>query len=131
MVGFAAINPYPGSQTVEELKRYVNDLGLKGVKMHPMAQGYRIYRAYHDELVGPVVKEATKLKVPLIIHNGFSVFSQTLHVALLVEAFPKVPIIMGHFGAARIVLVSGARMPLLRRRNMVTFSWRPRSSLRW
>lgn len=100
LIGFAVINPLQANKAVEELKRCAGDLGLKGVKLHPLSQGYRIYGAFHDSLVDLVVGEATKLKLPIIIHSGSSVFSHPLHIALLANAFPEVPIIIAHFGSS-------------------------------
>ena len=40
-VGFASVDPLKGDAAVVELERAVRELGLRGLKLHPTAQGFR------------------------------------------------------------------------------------------
>jgi predicted TIM-barrel fold metal-dependent hydrolase len=40
-LGFASVDPHKGVAAKTELERAVRDLGLRGLKLHPTAQGFR------------------------------------------------------------------------------------------
>jgi len=99
IVGFAHINPHC-QDACRELDRAVNDLGLKGVKVHPALDGFAI----HDEIMYPIVERARDLKVPILTHAGWAgigcgcLFAQPLELLYLAELYPDVCMIMGHMG---------------------------------
>ncbi len=64
--GFASVDPLTGAAAVAELERAVRDLGLKGLKMHPGAQGF----APDDRAHYPIWETASALRVPLLVHTG-------------------------------------------------------------
>lgn len=65
-IGFASVDPHKGQAAVDELRRAVHDLGLKGLKLHPSAQGF----SPNDPLARPVLETATELGVPVLCHTG-------------------------------------------------------------
>ncbi|HHC19235.1 MAG TPA: hypothetical protein ENK81_02385, partial [Euryarchaeota archaeon] len=40
LVGFASVVPNPSDIAIKELRRAIEDLGLKGLKLHPSIQGF-------------------------------------------------------------------------------------------
>lgn len=94
LVGFALIDPR--MRGVERLKRAVEELGIKGLKLHPFAQCYGIYLPY----VHPLVEQAIKLKVPVMVHSGTPPHSTPLQIAMLADTFPDATIIMAHMGVS-------------------------------
>jgi len=42
LIGFASVVPNPADIAIKELRRAVQDLGLRGLKLHPPMQGFRI-----------------------------------------------------------------------------------------
>ncbi len=64
LIGFASVVPNPADVAVKELRRAIEDLGLKGLKLHPGMQGFCIR---HPHVV-KVLKVAGELGVPVIIH---------------------------------------------------------------
>ncbi len=64
--GFASVDPLTGPAAVAELERAVRDLGLKGLKMHPGAQGF----SPDDRAYYPIWETASALGVPLLVHTG-------------------------------------------------------------
>ncbi len=64
LVGFASVVPNPTDIAVRELKRAIEDLGLRGLKLHPGMQGFCIR---HPHVV-KVINTAGELNVPVVIH---------------------------------------------------------------
>jgi uncharacterized protein len=65
-LGFASVDPWKGRAAEAELRRAVVELGLRGLKLHPSAQGFapnerRFYRLY---------EAAAELDIPVLFHSG-------------------------------------------------------------
>jgi predicted TIM-barrel fold metal-dependent hydrolase len=67
-IGFATIDPWKGKAAVEELERSVQDLGLRGLKLHPIHQAF----FPNDERFYPLYEKCQALGVPLLMHSGFA-----------------------------------------------------------
>lgn len=65
-VGFASVDPWKGKAATQELRRAVTDLGLKGLKLHPSAQGF----APNDTRHYPLYETAAELGIPILFHTG-------------------------------------------------------------
>lgn len=74
IIGFASVVPFaqttgiPRRDPVEELVYAVRQLGLKGLKLHPVIQGFDI----NDPGLIPVVRTAGELGIPVLLHIGLS-----------------------------------------------------------
>jgi len=86
--GYVTVNPRFGDEAVEEIRRYVGQHGMVGIKLHAEIQGY----PGNDPCVYPVMEEAAKLDVPVKIH------AETDETDQLADRFPDVTIIMCHMG---------------------------------
>ncbi len=64
LIGFASVVPNPADVAVRELRRAVEDLGLRGLKLHPGMQGFCIA---HPHVIS-VLRAAGELGVPVVIH---------------------------------------------------------------
>ncbi len=69
LIGFARVDPTDGKTkspdtAVNELNRAVNNLGLRGLKLHPLAQLF--LDDIQDDITKRVVKRAGELRVPVI-----------------------------------------------------------------
>ena len=67
-IGFAAIDPWQGMSAVEELERSVKDLGLKGLKLHPIQQAFHP----NSQQFYPLYEKCSELKVPVLFHSGMA-----------------------------------------------------------
>lgn len=65
-VGFASVDPWKGKAAIAELRRAVTELGMKGLKLHPSAQGF----APNDTRVYPLYATAAELGIPVLFHTG-------------------------------------------------------------
>ncbi len=64
LIGFASVVPNPADVAMGELRRAVEDLGLRGLKLHPWMQGFCLL---HPHVVR-VVSGAGELGIPVVIH---------------------------------------------------------------
>ena len=67
-VGFGSVDPWKGQAGVEELERSVTELGLKGLKLHPIHQAF----FPDDKRFYPLYEKCQELGVPLLMHTGFA-----------------------------------------------------------
>lgn len=92
-VPFCTVNPWYGDGALAELDRAIGE-GARGLKLHPMYQGFQLT----DPFVLPVVERAVKSGLPIYIPTGTPVASLPLQLSHLAEEFPEGIFIQGHFG---------------------------------
>ena len=90
------------SEVMEELDRSILDLGLHGLKMHPLEHNYEIN---NPTVVYPVLERLTELqkkcnrKLFLVVHGaGDSVNNTATGIAEAAKAFPELLFLMAHSG---------------------------------
>jgi predicted TIM-barrel fold metal-dependent hydrolase len=105
-VGYASVDPRKGEAAVVELERAVRMLGLRGLKLHPTAQGFRP----DDRDVYPLWETAQALGVPVTVHTGTTglgagmaggghmklELSRPVHLDAVAADFPRLQIVMAH-----------------------------------
>lgn len=67
-IGFATVDPWQEQAAVDELEHAVTDLGLRGLKLHPIHQAFYP----NDERFRPLWQKCSDLGVPTIIHTGYA-----------------------------------------------------------
>ena len=67
-IGFASVDPWKGSDAVRELERSVTELGLRGLKLHPIHQAF----TPNDTRFYPLYEKCAELGVPVLVHTGFA-----------------------------------------------------------
>ena len=91
LIGFARVDPMDGTRhkdmAVQELARGVQVLGLRGLKLHPLAQLF--LDSIEGELTRNVVKRAGELGVPVIFDTRN--ISTVLRIKTLVESIRNDP----------------------------------------
>ena len=92
-IGFGRIDPRLKG-AVQEIKRIVENLKLRGIVLHPMEQAFKV----NDELIYPVFKECSNLNIPVLIATGYPIVCTALQIGDLAETFPDLTIIMTHAG---------------------------------
>jgi predicted TIM-barrel fold metal-dependent hydrolase len=68
IAGYACIDPWKGKEAVAEVERAITDLGLRGVKFHPIMQGF----ATNDRRFYPIYDLCSSLGVPIQFHTGMT-----------------------------------------------------------
>jgi predicted TIM-barrel fold metal-dependent hydrolase len=66
-IGFASVDPHK-STARDDLKKAVDDLGLKGLKLSPGLQEFYP----NDKKLYPLYKTASDLKIPVMVHTGIN-----------------------------------------------------------
>ncbi|MCH8309838.1 MAG: amidohydrolase [Chloroflexi bacterium] len=107
LYGFCTVDPRKGQQAVDELDRSIAELGLIGLKLHP------IHMAFFpdDPAYRPLFTRAEELGVPVLMHTGYAAagagtpggggfklaYSRPIpHVDNLAAEHPDLKIIMAH-----------------------------------
>ncbi|MCE7928747.1 MAG: amidohydrolase [Chloroflexi bacterium CFX7] len=67
-LGFASVDPHQGRLAVRELERAVNDLGLRGLKLHASMQRF----FPNDRAFYPLWEKAAELGIPVMFHSGMT-----------------------------------------------------------
>jgi hypothetical protein len=105
-VGFASVDPLSGPAAVTELERAVRELGLRGLKLHPTAQGF----LPSDRAMYPLYETAAALGIPMTVHTGTTGLgagmpgggnlklevSRPIHLDAVAADFPNLQIVMAH-----------------------------------
>jgi predicted TIM-barrel fold metal-dependent hydrolase len=97
-IGFCRIDPRQGEDAVTELRRCVLRLGLSGLMLNPMEEGYTINEGHAVRLV----KEAGSLGVPTIIAAGYPWVAHATQIRSVAEQAEEATIIMSHGGQINI-----------------------------
>lgn len=66
LIPFASVDPAKGMQGVRELRRLVDEFGMRGAKFHPSLQAF----APNDRSAYPMFAELESLGVPAVFHTG-------------------------------------------------------------
>ena len=89
---------------VAELRDHLADPRFRGVKMHPLLDGY-----HPDEpFVWPVIEVLIEHGLPALIHCGHPIFTLPWSIEELITRFEEAKIILGHMGHGNIVYIDGA-----------------------
>ena len=106
-IGFATVDPWKDRWAVNELERAVTELGLRGLKLHPIHQAF----FPDDRRFYPLYRKCVELDVPLLLHSGFAAAGVGMpggggmklkhaapipHVDDVAADFPELTIIMAH-----------------------------------
>lgn len=89
--GFAVANPWFGEIAVRELEWALGE-GLRGLKLHPVYQGFPM----NDAMIYPLVDVAARQHVPVYAHCGSAHFGDPLRLVELARHYPEVTFLMGH-----------------------------------
>jgi predicted TIM-barrel fold metal-dependent hydrolase len=88
-------------EPIEEAQRCL-DLGARGIKLHPRAQGFLL----NDERLDPVFALAAERRVPILIHGGRGLPPIAGHLARLVERHSEAQLIIAHGGIADLAALA-------------------------
>jgi len=107
-LGFASVDPHKGKAAVNEMERSVKELGLRGLKLHPISQAF----FPNDTRFYPLWEKCAELGVPVLFHSGQTAvgagipgggglkikYAQPIHMDDVAADFPELNIIMAHPG---------------------------------
>jgi uncharacterized protein len=88
-------------EPVEEAERCL-DLGARGIKLHPRAQGFLL----NDERLDPIFALSSERRVPILIHGGRGLPPIANELAALVERHDDAQLIIAHAGIADLAALA-------------------------
>lgn len=94
LIPFGTAWPQTGKAGVEEVRRCIEDLGMRGLKFHPWLQGFSTADATFGEICGL----AGELGAPVVLHDGTPCYSLPEQMAGLARRFPKTRFVLSHSG---------------------------------
>jgi predicted TIM-barrel fold metal-dependent hydrolase len=97
-VGLARVDPHQGDRAVRELERGLQELGLRGLFLHPWEETFRINQPQLDELLGVCAARG----VPVLVATGYPWVSEAAQVGDLARRHPDVSLVMTHGGQINI-----------------------------
>jgi predicted TIM-barrel fold metal-dependent hydrolase len=86
LVGLARVDPLLGDDACRELERALEELGLRGLFLHPWQETFPIA----DARVDAVVAVARDRGVPVVVSAGWPFLAEALQVGALARRFPDV-----------------------------------------
>lgn len=95
ILGFAYLNPVYPTESLAEMRRCIEDLGMVGIKLWVAAYA-------DDPRVFPLVEKAIEYRIPILQHAWYKATgnlpheSKPHHVAELARRYPWATIIMAH-----------------------------------
>lgn len=98
LVGLARVDPHQGERAARELRRGLQELGLRGLFLHPWEETFRINAPELDQLLAVCDEQ----NVPVLIATGYPWVSEAAQVGDLARRHPRVGILMTHGGQINI-----------------------------
>lgn len=95
IIPFVRIDPHYEQQLLDDLELYYK-LGAKGIKLHPMRDGF--FPVDSKKLTYPMYEFAAAHKLPVIIHTAESWCNMPGLISNAAYDFPEVTFIMAHCG---------------------------------
>jgi len=86
--------PQLGERAVQEARRCLTTLKMKGLKFHPWLQGFSLSSTTFGQICG----FAGEAGAPIFFHDGTPPYSLSEQVAGLARRFPKTTFVLGHSG---------------------------------
>jgi predicted TIM-barrel fold metal-dependent hydrolase len=101
LIPFCCINPFLVGDLAGELKRYVTELGFRGLKIYPTYHHFYV----NSSRLYPLYAVAQDLGIPIMIHTGSSIFrgsrlkyGDPLYIDDVAVDFPDLSLLMVHSG---------------------------------
>ena len=102
LIAFAGVDPNSGRAAVAELKRAVNNLDMRGLKVHSSANSVYIN---DRRLMFPIYEFCQEAGIPILFHTGTTglgdceiKYSKPELLDEVCQSFPDLKVIMAHFG---------------------------------
>ena len=86
--------PQQGRAAVDEARRCIDELGLRGFKFHPWLQGF----STADETFAEICALAGERRVPVLFHDGTPCYCVSEQIGGLARRFPQTDFVLGHSG---------------------------------
>jgi len=89
---------------LEEAERFLDHPRFRGLKLHPLLDGYHP----NDPAVHPLAELLVERDLPILIHCGHPIFTLPWSIEELIVNFPGAKVILGHMGHGNIVYINAS-----------------------
>ena len=129
LIPFAGIDPNSGQEATRELKRAVNELGFRGLKIHSSANS--VY-PNDEKRMNPIYEVCQDFDIPVLFHTGTTglgdceiKYSKPEFLDEVCQRYPDLKVVMAQFGCpwAEVTLSVALRNPNV---FIDVSGWRPR-----
>jgi len=103
LIPLVSFHPEMEGVLTEHLENYIN-AGARGIKLHPMAQGFDVRDRRMDELF----RTCSQRRFPVLIHCGrvsnarLNEYSDFECIVPVIEKYPELPVILAHMADGHI-----------------------------
>ncbi len=103
LIPLVSFHPEMAGTLTEHLENYIK-LGAKGIKLHPMAQGFDV----RDERLDSLLKTCNEKHFTILIHCGrvsnarLNEFSDFECILPVIQKYPELPIILAHMADGNV-----------------------------
>lgn len=103
LIPLVSFHPEMEGSLTKHLDRYI-ELGAKGIKMHPMAQGFDV----RDERLDELYSKCSEYGFAILIHCGrvsnarVNEYSDFECILPVIEKYPKLPIVLAHMADGNV-----------------------------
>lgn len=94
-IPLAIVGPRDGKLAVDLIKKYAEEYGWKGIKIHPSCNQFRVDNEW---LMDPIMEACRKYNMFIQIHSNRDMFADATMISTLAARHPDVRIIMAHIG---------------------------------
>jgi uncharacterized protein len=99
LIPFVSLDPWvmTSDEMCSHLMEMVSDYGVRGVKLHPIAQRF----AANDERMLPALRLCADMQIPVLIHSGTSTdntYAEPRTLARLLSELPTLRLVVAHLG---------------------------------
>jgi predicted TIM-barrel fold metal-dependent hydrolase len=97
LIPLVSFHPEMEGSMTNLLEKYI-ELGAKGIKLHPMAQGFDV----RDERMHELYRKCSEINLAILIHCGrvsnarLNEYSDVENILPVIEKYPEIPIILAH-----------------------------------
>lgn len=102
LIAFAGVDPNAGGEALRELKRAVNKLEMRGLKVHSSANSVYLN---DKRLMYPIYEFCQEAGIPVLFHTGTTglgdteiKYSKPELLDEVCQSFPDLKVVMAHFG---------------------------------
>lgn len=108
LIPFGGVDPRRMANVAAEMDRLLGELGIRGIKLHPPHQFFRVNDYHRSEMLyglATVYEKCIEYNVPVMIHTGTSIFPRArnkygnpMDIDDVLVDFPDLKIIIAHGG---------------------------------
>jgi uncharacterized protein len=95
LIGLVMVVPWIRESIDAYIRRYTEEYGFRGVKLHLAAHGYKLSER---AVVAPILEACSSQELPVLVYTGDELYAAPLQAMIAASDFPDVSFILAHSG---------------------------------